>query len=246
MENGLKQMQVRLAVTDQDLADVQRLRYDVFVEQMGAAGMVDHHARREADQFDDHAAHLMVTDGEQVLAVCRLMDQAAAQSAGGFYSSSEFDLGPLLHSGKSLLEMGRLCLHPDHRGGAVLAQLWAGLADYVAQGGYDLLFGTASFSGSDAQSLALVLSWLHDNHLAPSDICPRSKQPAEFSRISNPDRRAAALALPPLIKAYIRYGGKIGQGAFVDRAFNTVDVLMLLDLATANQAFIRRAMGPKS
>lgn len=231
---------VRLAKTEADQIAAQRLRYDVFVEELGGDGDgVDHIARREIDRFDDHADQMLAIDDAsgQVVGVYRLFLPEAAARCGGFYSASEFDLTPLERSGKRLLELGRTCLHRDYRGGTVLSALWQGLAGYVTDNKVDLLFGVASFHGTDLAALAPSLSVLHHHYLAPPELRVTSRCPSfDAGQILPPDqldRRAAMLAVPGLIKAYLRAGGMIGQGGFVDHDFNTTDVCVILDAHTA-------------
>ncbi|PYE86073.1 GNAT family N-acetyltransferase [Pseudoroseicyclus aestuarii] len=229
---------LRLARDAADRAAAERLRYAVFVEELGGDGpLVDHAARRERDAFDDHATQLLLLDEtrapeEAVVGLYRLMDDAAAVAAGRFYTEAEFDLAPLRASGRSLLELGRSCLHPQYRGGPAMMHLWQGLSAHVSDHGYEVLFGTASFHGTDLAALAEPLSLLQEAHLAPADLRVCARGGAVLPAPAGPvDRRRAMLAMPALIKAYLRLGGKVGEGVFVDRAFNTTDVCMILDAA---------------
>ena len=117
-------------------------------------------------------------------------------------------------------------------------KLWSALADYVREEGIEVLFGTASFNGTDPQALAQPLSFLYHNHLAPHDLRPRAKDGHYTSmNILAPeaiDRKTAMLTTPALIKAYLRLGGMVGDGAFVDVDFNTVDVCLVVDTARVN------------
>lgn len=233
---------VKLADTETDLLDAQRLRYEVFVEELGGGGaMVDHARRLECDRFDPFFDHLILRDEShgRVVGVYRVMREDQALAAGQFYSAGEYDLSPLLASGRSLLELGRSCLHRDYRGGMGMYHLWSGLAAYIATHRIEVLFGVASFRGTDAQALAAPLSLLHHNHLAPHPLRVRAK-PAAFQRMDLIardvlDRRAAMLKVPSLIKAYLRLGGFVGEGAFIDHAFNTTDVCLILDTARMNE-----------
>jgi len=112
-------------------------------------------------------------------------------------------------------------------------ELWAGLVDYVSRHNIEILFGVASFHGTDIDSLAEPLSYLHHRYLAPPDlrveVRAESAQPMNRLRPEAIDRRAAMLAMPALIKAYLRLGGYVGQGAWIDHAFNTTDVCMIID-----------------
>ncbi|MDG3040129.1 GNAT family N-acetyltransferase [Roseicyclus marinus] len=241
MEIDDRHFELRLAATGEDLRAAQRLRYEVFVAELGGDGpMVDHDARLEADRFDPYFDHLLLLDrrrdaGDQVIGVYRLMREDGAEAAGQFYSEGEYDLGPLRASGRRLLELGRSCVHRDYRGGTAMMQLWAGLAEYIAEHGIEVMFGVASFHGLDPAPLSGPLSLLHHRHLAPEAIRPVAR-PEGFlamDRIAEADldRPAAIRAMPALIKAYLRLGGFVGQGAYLDREFNCVDVCLVMDVA---------------
>lgn len=232
--------QVRMAASEADLHAVQRLRYDVFVNELGGSGAeVDHLARHEADKFDPFADHLLLEDlsrpkGAQVVGTYRLMTATQAQAAGGFYSASEYDLAPLIASGRRLLELGRSCLHPDYRGGPGLWHLWNGLARHVFQNQTEVLFGVASFHGTDVAALAQPLSYLAHFHSAAGPLLIKAQTGAAYPMAALPitaiDRKVAMAQMPGLIKAYLRLGAVVGEGAFVDHAFNTVDVSLLVDV----------------
>lgn len=230
--------EVRLAAGDDDLRAAQGLRYEVFVAELGGDGPgVDHDARLEADAFDAACDHLLLIDrtreGAPVAGVYRLMRDDQAEGVGRFYSEAEYDLAPLRNSGRRLLELGRSCLHRDYRGGSGMMHLWRGLGDYVARHGVEVLFGVASFHGTDPRALAQPLSNLHHRHLAPPELRVRSRafQPMDLLPAEEVDRRQAVLETPALIKGYLRLGGMVGEGAYVDHAFNTVDVCLVMDTA---------------
>ncbi|MFG6591458.1 GNAT family N-acetyltransferase [Sulfitobacter sp. 1A12157] len=226
--------QVRLAQTEADVQAAQRLRYDVFVRELGGGGpMVDHAAGLERDRFDPYFDHLLLTDRRsgKLAGVYRVMRGDMAARAGDFYSAAEYDLAPLVQSGRKLLELGRSCLDPAYRGGTAMHHLWAALAGYVAEHEIEVLFGVASFHGNDTAALAEPLSLLHHRHLAPPDLRVRAREYAPMDLIPEAelDRRKAMLTVPSLIKAYLRLGGTVGEGAYIDRAFNTTDVCLILD-----------------
>ena len=111
--------------------------------------------------------------------------------------------------------------------------LWTGLGQYVADHNIEIMFGVASFHGDDPDKLALPLSYLHHNHLAPEDLRVRAREecfvPMDLIPTDEITKPAAMREIPTLIKAYIRLGGFIGEGAYVDHDFNTVDVCLLMD-----------------
>ncbi len=232
-------LDVRLAQDAADLRAAQRLRYDVFVQELGGDGpLVDHVNRVERDRFDPFVDHLIAFDGPRAVGVYRLMRADQAEAAGGFYSDGEYDLTRLLSSGRRVLELGRSCLHPDYRGGMAMHQLWSALAHYIERHRIEVLFGVASFHGTDVAALAPSLSLLHHRHLAAPEIRVKAR-PKSFHRMdlldeAEVDRRAAMRAIPSLIKAYLRLGGTVGEGAFVDHQFNTTDVCLILDTAQMN------------
>ncbi|MEQ9672935.1 MAG: GNAT family N-acyltransferase [Roseovarius indicus] len=237
MSKGQDQFSVRLAGSDADLRAAQRLRYEVFVEELGGDGpMVDHDARLEQDRFDPFFDHLILTDGakdDAVVGVYRLLRDDQARQMGQFYSEDEYDLTPLKQSGRRLMELGRSCLAPSYRGGAAMFHLWNGLARYVIENEIEILFGVASFHGTDVEALAQPLSLLHHRHLAPEGLRVRT-QAAHYQRMDllaedRIDRRAAMLQVPALIKAYLRLGGYVGDGAYSDHAFNTTDICLVMD-----------------
>ena len=175
---------VKLAETDAERAGAQRLRYRVFVEEMGAEATPEERAlRREWDAFDPWFDHLILESLDpsiadpldRVVGVYRLMRDAAARAGPGFYGAGEYDLAPILAAGRPSLELGRSCVAPEHRGGAAMHLLWNGLAEYVLDRGIELLFGVASFPGTDPEPLAEALSFLHHRHLAPPDLRVRAR-----------------------------------------------------------------------
>jgi len=233
--------QLRLATGPLDLQGAQRLRYRVFVQELGAGGdLVDHEARLERDELDTHFDHLILVDPardpeslDHVIGVYRLLPGERAAEIGRFYCDDEYDLAPLRASGRRLVELGRSCVDPAHRKGPAMMYLWNGLAEYVMARGIDLLFGVASFPGAAPGAHDLALSWLHHHHLAPPGLRVRAWPAARYPMDRLPpealDRKAALAAMPALIRGYLRLGGVVGEGAWIDRAFNTTDVCLIVD-----------------
>ncbi|MDY6861124.1 MAG: GNAT family N-acyltransferase, partial [Pseudomonadota bacterium] len=235
--------ELKLAKDPADLKAAQRLRYEVFVAELGGDGpLVDHDARLERDAFDPYYDHLLLIDKrrdaaalEHVVGVYRLLRDDQAGRIGRYYTEAEYDLTVLKQSGRKLLELGRSCVHRDYRGGMALYHLWNGLAAYVFEHRIEVLFGVASFHGTDIEALKLPLAYLHHFHLAPEALRVRA-QPEHFQRMDLMeaeliDRKQAMLLTPALIKAYLRLGGFVGEGAYVDHEFNTTDVCLIMDTA---------------
>jgi putative hemolysin len=251
---------LRLARDEADLAAAQRLRYRVFVEELGGDGpLVDHANRLERDALDPHFDHLVLVDTrrdpatlEHVVGVYRLLPGERAAAIGRFYCDDEYDLGPLKASGRRLLELGRSCVDRDHRGGTAMIRLWEGLAEYVLSRGIEVLFGVASFHGTDPEPLRQPLAYLHHHHLAPPALRVRARpqgfQPMDLLPAAALDPAAARAAIPSLIRGYLRLGGFVGEGAFIDRPFNTTDVCLVMDTALMSERhrshYTRRARAP--
>ncbi len=248
---------LRLAQDDRDLRGAQRLRYRVFVQELGGDGaMVDHAAMLERDAFDGLFDHLLLIDPlknpddlDHVIGAYRLLSSDRV-GAGRFYSEDEYDLSPLRASGRRLLELGRSCVHPDHRGGTAMFHLWNGLAEYVLERRIEVLFGAASFHGTEVAPLAPALSYLHHHHLAPPALRVTARAAHRLAMNIVPaadlDRKAAMATTPALIKAYLRLGGFVGDGAWIDHAFNTTDVCLVMDTARMSEkhrAFYLRKAG---
>lgn len=236
---------VRLARDADDLRAAQHLRYRVFIEEMGGDGpLVDHSKRLECDALDPIFDHLLLIDmqrdphaGNHVVGAYRLLPDTRLAEAGRFYSDSEFDLGPLYRSGRKLLELGRSCIDPAYRGGVGMLQMWQGLAEYARARDIGILFGAASFHGTDPAVFAQSLSWLHHAYLAPDALRVRAVQENDFAPLprENLDPRMAMQQMPSLIRAYLRLGGKVGEGVFIDHDFRTTDVCIILDTANLSE-----------
>lgn len=236
---------VRIAVDLAEIDAVQALRYRVFYQEMGARpDAVTMATQRDHDIYDTVADHLLVVDhtlGEGAVSVVgtyRLIQREAAGRIGHFYSADEYDITPIETGPGRILELGRSCVDVPYRSRAVMQLLWRGIAAYVFQHKIALMFGCASLPGTDPDALALELTYLYYNHLAPADIRPRAL-PHRYIDMRRMDRdivdsRAALNALPPLIKGYLRLGGFVGDGAVIDPQFNTTDVAVVVqtDLVT--------------
>ncbi|HZH27842.1 MAG TPA: GNAT family N-acyltransferase [Azospirillaceae bacterium] len=238
-------LEIRLADSPADIDAAQALRYRVFYEEMSAQPTpeMERH-RRDFDDYDEVCDHLLVIDHargpgpESVVGTYRLIRRSAAERAGGFYSASEYDVERLVNYPGEILELGRSCVDAQHRTRPTMQLLWRGIAAYVFQFDIALMFGCASLPGTDAQALALPLSYLHHHHLAPPALRPRAlpERHVDMNLIPQDavDPRAALNMLPPLVKGYLRLGGFVGDGAVVDHQFNTTDVCIVVktDLVT--------------
>ena len=251
MQIDLSRYRVKIAETDAERQGAQRLRYRVFVEERGAgATPAERAVRREWDDFDPYFDHLILLSLDpgiadpldRVVGAYRLMRDEVARAGRGFYGAGEYDLAPIAEAGRPSVELGRSCVAPAHRGGPAMHLLWNGLASYVLERRIELLFGVASFHGTDPQPIAEALAYLHHEHLAPPDLRVRAR-PAHYLDMNLMPRVAieparALQAIPSLIKAYLRLGGFVGDGAFVDQDFNTIDVCVVMDTGRMKERYL--------
>jgi putative hemolysin len=241
---------VRLATTADELEAVQALRYRVFYREMGAqADALTIATERDRDEFDAVADHLLVVDHDLgddargVVGTYRLIREQGAERLGRFYSAGEYDISMLQTFPGAKLELGRSCTDEAYRSRAVLQLLWRGIAAYVFHYGIDLMFGCASLAGTDPDALAPELTYLATHHLAPAAIRPRALAHRYVDMLrtdaSTLNARAALMSLPPLIKGYLRLGGFVGDGAVIDRQFNTTDIAVVVQTDLVTEKYYR-------
>jgi len=241
---------VRVATTPGELDAVQALRYRIFYDELGATPNAAAAAsRRDRDEFDAVADHLMVVDHaigpgpEGVVATYRMIREPAAASLGGFYSADEYDISAVTGFPGHVLELGRSCVDAAYRGRSAMQLLWRGLAAYVFLNRIDLMFGCASLSGTDPDAVAIELSYLYHNHLAPVELRPRAlaARYVDMRRVDPAmlDGRRALALLPPLIKGYLRLGGFVGDGAVIDHQFNTIDIAIVVKTDQVTEKYYR-------
>lgn len=228
--------EVGLARSEAEILEAQRLRYRVFAEEMGAR-LPSRHSGVDQDVFDTFCHHLIVRDVDdgRVIGTYRILTPSAARRAGSYYSETEFDLVRLSHLRPRLVEIGRSCVDPAYRSGAVIALLWSGLASFMRDGGYEYLMGCASLGMADGGHHAAGIYAKMGKHMAPLEyrVFPRCPLPLERLEAS-PDTE-----LPPLLKGYLRAGAQVcGEPAW-DPDFNTADLLLLLSMSRISARYSR-------
>jgi len=208
----------------------QRLRYQIFAEEMGAR-LETRVPGHDVDLFDDYCEHLLVRDAvtSDVIGTYRVLTPAQARRVGSFYSDTEFDLWRLRRLREQMVELGRSCVHPDYRQGGVILTLWGALGEFMTRNKLDTMIGCASIpmqyngvvSGDVAAS---VWRQLKATHLAPIEhqVVPRLPLPVEQLDDSLP------VEAPALIKGYLRCGAKVLGPPAWDPDFNTADLPMMM------------------
>jgi putative hemolysin len=250
-------LEVRLAETDAEVEAAQRLRYQVFYEEMSAMpSPAMRELRRDFDKFDSFCDHLLVVDRDvhdedgqpKVVGTYRLMRDGDAARAGGFYTAGEYEIDRMLAAiprDWRLLELGRSCVLKSYRAKPGSMQLlWRGVTTYVRRFSIDLMFGCASLQGTDPQALALQLSYLHHFHGMPESKRVRARPELYVDMNLMPkdsiDPKEAVRTLPPMIKGYVKAGGEIGDGAVIDRQFGTTDVFIYFPVAEIDPRYRSR------
>ena len=256
-------MLLRQASGPDEIAACQRLRYKVFYEELGATPVGDMAERKsDGDRFDAICDHLVVVrrggtlhddatllqDGE-LIGTYRLLRQEVAEAHGGFYTQAEFDIAPLIaaHPELRFLELGRSCVLKPYRTKPVVELLWQGIWNYVRAHDMHVMIGCASLEGTDPERHAQSLSFLATATAPPAwAVRAHGSHRIDMRRIP-PDRldpRQALKHLPPLIKGYLRLGCYIGEGAVIDRQFNTIDVLIILPVSAINARYFAHFGAP--
>ncbi|MCE9569560.1 MAG: GNAT family N-acetyltransferase [Rhodocyclales bacterium] len=233
---------VALARSEEEVREAQRLRYKVFVEELGA------HVKtrlpgHDIDHYDPHCEHLIVREShaDRIVGTYRILSPDAARRVGGYYSESEFYINRLQNLRSRMVEVGRSCIHPDHRSGAVITLLWAGLAEYMVSNNYEYLMGCASIGMADGgHNAANLFSQMDAAHMAPAEYRAFPLHGLPFERLAT----GQPALVPPLIKGYLRVGAWVcGEPAW-DPDFNTADLLMLLPMSRMNPRYMRHFMKP--
>lgn len=238
-------LQVSWARHADEVRQAQRLRYQVFADEMGARlnTPVPGH---DIDLFDNYCEHLLVRDAasQEVVGTYRVLTPAQARRVGGTYSDTEFDLVRLRGLRERMVELGRSCVHPEHRHGGVIMALWGALAEFMVRNQLDTMIGCASIpmlhngmvSGDVAAS---IWQQLKSTHLAPIEfhVRPRLALPVEELDSS------LAVEPPALIKGYLRLGAKVLGAPAWDPDFNTADLPMLMRISDLPARYRKHFLG---
>jgi len=220
---------IRMAQTNADVQTAQKLRFEVFNLELGEGLAHSFVTGRDADPFDAICNHLLVeeTGTGEVVGTYRLQTGRMAAANRGYYSEQEFEFTPFEPLRGELIELGRACVHQQHRNLVVLGLLWRGIADYARARGGRYLCGCSSITSQDPAVGASAYSDLCRKHLAvpglrtrptPALECPLDQLAEEAPKI------------PKLLRAYLSIGAKICGPPALDRQFKTIDFLTLLDV----------------
>jgi putative hemolysin len=241
---------VRFATNADEIIAAQKLRYRVFVDELGAQASKDNEvAKIDSDEFDPYCKHLLLIDRQSketgvdlhVVGTIRLLDLIVAEENAGFYSAKEYDLTKIIKSKKKSLEIGRACVEKEYRGTVALHLLWKSLGAYVVSKEITILFGVASFHGKEISKFNSALSLLtHKFSVSKKlNIVALSSGYIDMNIIplEKLNHEKALLEMPSLIKAYLRLGAKVGEGAYIDTKFNTIDIGIIIEIDIMNDRY---------
>jgi putative hemolysin len=220
-----------------EIRAAQRLRHRVFAGELGAV-LPGHVPGVDSDELDPYCDHLIVRDDRTgaVIGTYRMLPPHRAQQAGRLYSDGEFDLAALAGLRSSLVEVGRSCVHPDHRNGAVINLMWSGIARYMLLTGHRWLAGCASVPVADGGP---VWEYVRARHLAPSTYRVAPRRPWAGAAAAP----AARSALPPLLRGYLRLGAWVCGEPADDPEFGVVDLFVLLGMERLDRRYLRHFVG---
>ena len=233
---------IKLAENADEKNAVYRLRYFDLI--LNYNEMQTNSSEMDKDLYDEVCDHLIAIDtltGE-VVGTYRLITKKHLTELKTFLTETEFDLTNLKQY--EILEVGRAVVKEEYRDGIVIGLLWKGVIRYAVDEGMDYMIGTASFHGVDPTLYQETLSYLYQEHLSPEEIrCFANRDSySPLNLVDEFDLETAKKNMPPLIKGYLRLGATIGEGAYLDKEFNSLDVLIVLKIKEINPRYLKRYM----
>jgi putative hemolysin len=227
--------------------EAQRLRYDVFTSEPGFALAEQGSAGLDADRFDEFCDHLLVREDDtgELVGCYRMLPPRGAIAAGGHYTATEFDISELHPLRSSLVEMGRAVVREDHRSGAVVLLMWAGILAYLDRCGYDYVSGCVSvpIHGSPPDPpgarVRAVRDFVLRRHAAPYTVRPYRTVIVDGKSLDEIPAPPRAV-VPALMRGYLRLGAQVCGEPAHDPDFGVADFLALLDKRKADTRYLRR------
>lgn len=253
----VRDFEVRFTRNKEERRQVRQLRYNVFVEEEGASATEEQkNLREEYDSYDRFAEYLAVFHNGRIVGTYRIINRDAAEKMGGFYTESEFNISKIKNSGANIAEMSRACVAPEYRDNAlVMRLLWVGLGDYIVRNKIGIVFGVASWPGTNPAMSAQAISYLYYNHLSPLSL-RATVDTTQLAEGVNPkltrmnilpkvfvDAAEARRQMTPLIKGYLRINATFGRGVFIDKPFNSYDVFVMLRTKDMDSVYRKHFFG---
>ena len=225
---GASAYRVDLASTPDDIRAAQALRFAVFNLELDEGLVHSYDTGLDADPYDAVCDHLIVREvqTDQVVGTYRMQTGRQAAQGLGYYSAQEFDFAPFEAMRGEILELGRACIHRQHRHFAVLNLLWTGIARHAQRHGTRYLLGCSSLTSQRAAEGQAAFDQLRQQHLAPAawQTLPLPAFTCGPAMAGTPAPR-----IPRLLSAYLQIGARICGAPAIDRGFRTIDFLTWLD-----------------
>ena len=233
----LPRYQVSFAKNNQEIVECQKLRYEVFAEEMGAE-LDSADTGLDQDKFDHYCRHLLVRDNKinKVIATTRIITNEIAQKAGSYYSETEFDIKEIISLKKTFMEIGRTCVHMDYRSSSAINHLWQGVAREMLTSQVDYMFGCVSIPISDdGQYINSLMHYIKKSGHMSKDLKVTPKSPLNNNTLPE----SINVVLPSLLKRYMHIGAKICGEPCLDIKFNVADIFILVDTKKINKRYQR-------
>ncbi|MGD9605334.1 MAG: GNAT family N-acetyltransferase [Bacilli bacterium] len=235
--------ELRLVKNQEEMNEVLKLRYEDLLLYYNAQNTND--TGLFTDQYDDYCEHLIVIDHtEEVIAgTYRFVRKDHLISTNKFITENEYDLTPL--KPYNIMELGRAVVRKEYRSGSVIMLLWRGIFTYAKINNIHYMFGTASFNGTNIKNYEHGLSYLYYHYLAELSFKAHNTDTVKLNLLPQEaiNETLAKKQLPPLVKGYLRVGAKFASEIFIDYPFNSIDVLVLLDVYNIDQKHIKKIVG---
>ena len=232
----------RLAKTQEEICRAQHLRFEVFNLELGEGLASSYLHQRDQDPFDAVCDHMILIDrmSGEVVGTYRMQSGDTAEEAFGYVSEQAFDFSPFERVRSASLELGRACLHPDHRHYQALSLLWKGILRYANKRALRYLLGCSSLHGLDIQQGHAIYEALKKSHLAPEAF---QTTPHFETQLPFMDWESVTPRIPKLLRCYLSLGAKICGRPSMDESFGTIDFLTLLDLKDLSLNIQQRFLG---
>ncbi len=243
-EFTVSNIKIKMATTVEEKMKVYNLRYKSLI--------LDYDKGKEGpkeidkDEYDNYCDYIVAidTNTNEVVGTYRLIRKEHAQKVGMFFTEKEFNIDNLKNKNCDILEIGRAVVKEEYRDGLVIGLLWKAVIRYALSLQVKYLFGTASFHGTDPTLYQHSLSSLYYNHISALDKRTFAREDSRCDlqqlSIADVDPNRAKKEMPPLVKGYINLWATIGEGAYIDHSFKSIDVLILLEMDKINPRYLRR------
>ena len=232
--------EARLANSSREIQLAQKLRYQVMYQEKGGRPDLNKvKMKADVDEWDACAQHIVVLDKKaeslKVVGTLRLVSNLSLEAGQRFYTEEAFDLSKLREHYPSMLELGRFCIEPTGRNGAILLLIWKFAMQFIVTNRIDVMLGCASFPGTDIQDHREVLTYLYWNNLAPVSLMPEPiKDHVEIENIiiDEVEFNDATRDVPTLLRGYLKLGAKTSSAAILDPVFNTTFLCIYVDASS--------------